>query len=260
MKLSTPYDLPFAVTVPTAGMLVRGEGFDLSIGMRQRLTQDTLDAVEGVVTSWGVLAGLGAMGGDHLAAANSRVADWSGAMPAGHGLSVTLSGVRVDDRAAVMLVHLLRSEWDDHRFDRVELRPVSNPSATQRLAYEPDGAAPYPGMDRSAAFRCGVGRELMGDVRVSVRFAAPLNDEQRAVVETALVTWSAVAGGGSYAIAPDHPLEAIVVAEQSLQWVDEEATWGLSKVRLHPGAFDGLFNVVSSLDQQGLSVAELTID
>jgi hypothetical protein len=260
MALLSPYDLPFSMTVPAPGDLARGRTLDLRIWKRGALGEPQLQALGGVVTAWGILAKTGAMAGADLPAATSGLDDWAGPMVAAGSTSWVLSGVRLDDRAAIVLAHLLLSEWDEARFDRVELLDPTVAAAPQVVVFDPKVAEPYPAIDRTVRFPYLVGDEPMEEVVVRLRFSAVLDVAQREHVSTQLLTWAAVAGGGAYAVAPNEPLECGLVPETELEWVDEELEWALAKVQLHPGAFAGLVNVVAALDQGGLAVRDLSVE
>lgn len=259
MALLTPYDLPFAMAAPAPGELARGADFNLRIAVTGVMTEQGLEALGAIVTSWGVLANTGAMCGERLLASKSGIKDWTNPILGSGSVSWALSGARVDDRAAIVLAHLLLSEWDTLKFSRVDLFSPTTPRATTPVSFDPNVAAPYPGIDRGLRCPMQLGDEIMESAEVRIVFAAAPDDTQREDIGIALLTWAAVASAGAYPIAPAHPYECSFVPEEHPEWVDEEMRWGLARVRVHGGAFSGLVNVVSAIDQTVLSVRELSI-
>jgi hypothetical protein len=104
-----------------------------------------------------------------------------------------------------------------------------------------------------------MGAEPMDEVSVRIRLAQIPDPAQRDEITETLLSWAAVASGGAYAVAPVPPLSCNLLPDMTVEWVDEEASWALAKVRVHAGAFRGLVNVVAALDQRGIAVAELEI-
>jgi hypothetical protein len=259
MALLTAYDLPFSMTVPAAGDLARGGDFNLRVALTGVLTEPGLEALGAIVTSWGVLANTGAMSGEHLAASTSGIKDWTNPIPGAGSVTWALSNARLDDRAAIVLAHLLLSEWDALKFGRVDLFSPTNPQATTRVAFDPQVVSPYPGIDRGLRFPVDIDDEIMESATVRIVFSAVPDDAQREDVSIQLLTWAAVACAGAYPIAPSHPYECSFIADEDLEWVDEEMSWGLARVRVHGGAFSGLANVVGAIDQSVLAVRELSI-
>lgn len=260
MNIATPYPLPFAMSGPAAGALALDEDFDLRVGFTRPPDLAAAEVLFGVVTAFCVLAGTGAMSGSGLAASNSRVRDLGPAGFEGTVISFGLAGVRLDDRALVILAHLLLSEWEPLKFARVELQRRSEPTALRSLVHDSDALHPYPGLDPSIGFAVRMPPAVIENADVAVRFVSVLDDEQRQTVQTQLQTWAATAVGGAYALAPNPPIKSMFVAERCVEWVDEDLGWGLSTVRVHPGAFHGLVNAVAALDQRGLSVQQFSVE
>jgi hypothetical protein len=260
MALVTAYALPFAVRAPARGELASAENHVLRMQMKGAVTPEAMTAHGATVTAWGVLAATGAMCGAAIEAHTSGMDDFSRPTATSTGLEWSLSGVRLDDRAMIVLAQMLLSDWSKHPFVRLELLPVRDPGLAQTIQIDRNAWDVYPGLDRSLRFRHRIASSVMGSGRLQVRFAAVPDDAQTTTIANRLLTWAGVTSLGAYAIAPAAPLECGMVPETELEFVDDELDWPLPQFRAHAGAVVALVNVASAIDRTVLPIVELLVE
>jgi hypothetical protein len=260
MALVTAYQLPFSMRAPARGELAASEAHLLRMQLGGPVTPEAIEAHGGTVTAWCVLAATGAMCGAAIESRLSGVDDFSRPMATPLGLEWSLVGVRLDDRAAIVLAHMMLPDWESHPFVRLELLPVRDPNLAQPVHSDPDAWDIYPELDRSIRFRHHLASSVMGSGRAVIRFGAPPDPAQQAAIQNELLTWAAMTSLGAYAIAPGDPRACGMAPETDLQFVGEELDWPLPRFRAHAGAVVGLANVVSAIDREVVPVVELLIE
>ncbi len=259
MPVATPYALPFGVLVPADGELASGARFSLVVTMQQP-SADAIEALSSVLTSWEVLASVGAMSGARIPASESSIANVSDPMTGADSMAWVLDGVRLDDRATVILANLFLSEWEEHRFARVDLYRSDDPTSANPLRYAEDERHPYPDRDQRILFHVDLSSEVMEDVAIEITFADVLTDEQVDSIRESLTTWAGVTACGAYAMAPLPPEKCGVVFDlDDIEVIDATLTWSLRKFTAHSGALDGLANTVAAIDQTTVPVRELRV-
>lgn len=258
MALSTPYDLPFRATAPATGELAAGAEFTLEVTMP--MTAPGFEAMGSVVTAWFVLARTGAMCGERLAASKSTIDSLSGPVAQPTGIAWTMRGVWLDDAAAIVLHHMLLTEWEARRFTRAAFSKVGSPTTVQPVVHDPKQWAPYPRRDRTTTFRIALSTQPMGRVAIRILFATAPDDAQIAAIAERLGTWAGVTVCGAYGNAPTPPLASGLSFDPAeIEVVDDRLTWSLSKFQADVGSLDGLANVVAAIDQSIVGVRELVV-
>ena len=94
----------------------------------------------------------GAMCGDSIPSSRSSIDDVSQPILKTCILEWSMTGVRVDDRAATVLAHMLLVDWEDHPFTAVELMPMAQTVAAEAAISDPNAWDIYPGIDRTIRF------------------------------------------------------------------------------------------------------------
>lgn len=275
MATVTPYELGFDVRLPAPGELRKGGDFHLRATLRRPPTDEAVTAYGATLTAWGLLASTGAMCGEHIEAARSGIDDWGRPVAGVASLDWRLVGVRLDDRATVVLAHMLRADHVEHPLVRLDLAPLQDPAKPAPMA--PGGPAPmaptrtvalqhdpaawdvYPGIDRSIRFALQLSDQVMETAYVRVELSAVPTEAQRAAIRDELLVWGGAASLGGYGIAPAEPEQSGFVAPDDLQFVDEELEWSLSSFQAHAGAIVALTNVVSAIHQRVLPVRSLVV-
>lgn len=259
MAIVTPYSLGFDMRIPAPGELRRGADFQLRATLRRAPTDDSVAAYRATLTAWGLLATTGAMGGEQLEAHRSGLDDFGRPVPGATTLDWRLQGVRLDDRAPVVLAHMLRTDHSEHPLARLDLTPVQDPGKVVPLQHDPRASDVYPGLDRSIRFQLQLSDQVMETAYVRIELSGVPSEEQRAAIRTELLVWAAAAALGGYGIAPAEPKDSGLVAPDDLEFVDDELEWSLSSFKAHGGAIVALANVVSALHQRVLPVRALAV-
>lgn len=259
MATVTPYELGFDVRLPAPGELRKGGDFHLRATLRRPPTDEAVTAYGATLTAWGLLASTGAMSGEHIEAARSGVDDWGRPVAGVAGLDWRLTGVRLDDRAPVVLAHMLRADHAEHPLVRLDLTPLQDPAKVVALQHDPAAWDVYPGIDRSIRFALQLSDQVMETAYVRVELSAVPTEAQRTAIRDELLVWGGAASLGGYGIAPAEPEHSGFVAPDDLQFVDEELEWSLSSFQAHAGAIVALTNVVSAIHQRVLPVRSLVV-
>lgn len=260
MTIVTPFVLPFPAQLSPPPLFKGGANVVLAVTAAVPLSEDDLMQLDGCVTAFSMLADAGALGGDTIPPWASHLDDMGEPVSTGLVATWNLMGCNLDERAAVILVHLLLGAHEQVPLKSILLGSSASSLRPLPLACDVDRENPYPPRWPSIPFELDEEEFLTDSRQVWIRFRKQPAPEEAEAIDDALTSWAIGAGAGAYAVAPFSPLKASLVFPESVEWVDEELAWPLSKVRLHSAAIDGLVNVCVAIDRSIVPIAEMRID
>ncbi|NVB38382.1 hypothetical protein G6O69_11120 [Pseudenhygromyxa sp. WMMC2535] len=260
MTLITAYAPAFTLRAPCKGELGQRQDLRLQVRLKEALDEVALEKLDAAVTAWIVLAGTGAMSGEAIPAGESGIADHGSMTMTEGAVTWLLSGVRLDDRAAIVLLNLLLDNVPGPSVESVDLLPIHAGASALPVRSSPDSWDVYPGQDASLRFSVERDEELMESGAATILFDEAPSEEQSQEIFGLLLTWAGVSAWGAYAIAPSRPSDCGLIVDDALVMVEDELVLDLGHIRCHEGAFVGLVNVVAAIDQRIARVRELIIE
>jgi hypothetical protein len=260
LTIVTPYVLPFPAKVSPPPLFSGGASVTLAVTAASSLTEDALMQLDGFVSAFSMLADSGALGGDRIPPWASHLDDTSEPISTGFVATWKLSGCHLDERSAVILVHLLLGAHEEVPLRSILLGSSTSSLAPLPLASDPDLENPYPPRWPTVPFELDEEEFLSDSRQVWIRFRKTPTAAEAEAIDDALTSWAIGAASGAYAIAEFSPLRASLIFPETVEWVDDELAWPLSKTRLHSASMDGLINACVAIDHGIVPIAEMRID
>jgi len=258
-KLATPYQIPFPVELQPAPLFSSGGTVFVTAEMLKAPRAKAVVDLNSFADAFWCLSVTGALGGDMVEPWTSMIADKSEPEVSGNSIVWQLEQCNTDERAAVMLTHLLFGWHHRHAIKRItmELRPEPRPRIP--LAHDANLENPYPPSWPSIRFPVHREDFVSDHQTLMIQFKKAPEDEEIENIRSELQSWAIAPTVGAYANAPSPPQKSTFDPSEEIEIIDEELTWTLLKTRFHPGALDGLVNVCVAIDHDKAAIRELRL-
>ena len=262
-ELLALFEMPFRFYVDVFPLLSGGGDAILRVKTSDSLTGRALMAIKSSVTPFEVLSKTGAMSGDKISPAKSRIRDISPPMVSGDEITWKLSGCLIDDRAALLLANLLISVTDKHPIKTVEISNMDNMDNKEPpplVISHPTAEEPYPPVFPSVPFSLQMDDRRSGDtIGIAVDFESAPDEKTVGQIEGDLLSWAGVTSIGAYLTTPKSGAIMHLVPDLPLTFIDESLEMTLDKFRAHLGAIDGLINVCIQIHENVARVSRVAV-
>ncbi len=258
MNLITPYLLPYKVKYRVSPLPVSRD-LILQIHLLEPVSKNASDAIRSTVLPFLLMANSGAFAGESIEPWNSGIENWSGPLVQNHKMEWSLSLVRIDPQAWVMLAQMLLDDNEEYRIDRIEIIDPQCLEELVTLVTLVAGANPYPGVWKGTKFPIDIVKDLYQNFTVYVTFSRELTEKEQALIEELLSSWAIGPMVGAYSVAPIPPSECIGFPDEQIVFIVNQLEWAFSDFKSHTGALDGLINVFASISETIVPIVELEI-
>ena len=261
MPIATAYRLLYQMRGP-AGPLFDGGDVELHLRLHAdaAASEAAIAELGGIVTAFEHLAWTGALSGGHLAPWLSGIGVVEQLAAAGDHLVWRFEECRFDDRAAVILAQMFLLSQARAPLSEIAFVKPGTGAPLHVLAEDPNIADPYPGAFRLGPNLPAIDDAASSDITLLARFDRVLSVGDAEAIDTALMTWAAVAAMGAYGNAPVPPEQCGLSPPRRAEVHGGEVEFSLARVRAHPGALDGLSNAALAFHQSIAPIVELRIE
>lgn len=255
--LRTGYILPFSLRYSRVGLLSAGLAIRAD-GRLGRTAEHGSEALGQVLQGFEMLAGSGALCGAALSPWRSGLRVATPAFRSEREFSVVFQDCYVDDRALVVLAHLLLARHDSLRLEFVDLC-VQDERPSLTLMTDPDEDSTLPQIVRGLPFLLESENPESGSYTFTAELERPLEEENAAVLESSLAAWVRAVSAGAYGLAPIPPEESYAEPSEEITFFDTTVEWTVFKVRADPACLDGVVNVFAAFHERCQAVRSLSI-
>jgi hypothetical protein len=237
VELVTGFTLPFELHLSRDAPFSSGRTIYLSFVGPDRPSEPELRAV---IERFARLAETGALGSSRVPPESSTVGKRSVT-----ATEAAIERCRVDERAAIVLAHLLLA-----RQDRLALRSVTVRTANQQVFRSPrqvpGQASRYPDHPRATPFQL-VEERPAGAVGATfvAELARPIGPAEADPLAAALAAWADATAGGAYAAAPLPPDRCAAVAQAPVH-AGTRLEYTVAELRAAPEAVNGVINILTA--------------
>jgi hypothetical protein len=254
---NAPEMYPFRVFVAPPPLLADGNNVRVIATLSSApAIPDTVTEIDGFVDAFWMLAASGGLSGDLIIPHESQIAEKSDVVVQGNVLTWDLSGCRIDERAVLNLLNLLRFEHLRNRFTAVEIH--CGASKIKPLAVKHRLEDYYPKMYRPP-FHLTVNGPISESVVVNLRLMDVPTPSQVEAFEDELLSWSVAPSVGAFAV-PGVAIHATgMIPAQSVEASDTAIIWAIERFRMHPAAIDSLVNCCTALSHRIAAIAAVEI-
>jgi hypothetical protein len=109
-------------------------------------------------------------------------------------------------------------------------------------------------------FSLSIDANLFDSATLRIRFIRPPSPDERAEIESQIMTWAVATAMGAYGIAPLMPNECSLQFEPAVIFFDSELEFEMVRFRAHRAALLGLANVCVTLHGSALAILEVRIE
>lgn len=259
-SIATPYHLPFRALIHEPPLFRGDRDVTVSAVFDRPLTDEAAAVFNGFMDAFWALALTGALCGDSVPPPASTIGDKSDPVREAASLRWIFTGCDLDERAVVNLVHLLLAACETQPLREVQISSTVYSGPAVPLAEDLRVEDPYPSKWPEVHFPAQIEPLVTNSRSIFMRFHEEPSPEHVAQIETDFLAWAAAAAVGAYAVAPAAPMATYVEPEMHLDVTGPDVTWGVHKIRLHPAAFDGLYNICLAIDGRITRIRDLLIE
>jgi hypothetical protein len=258
MNLITPYLLPYEVKYQVSPLSVSRD-LILQVHLLEPVSKNALDAIRSTVLPFLLMANSGALAGESIEPWNSEIGDWSDPLVQNYKMEWSLSSVRIDPQAWVMLAQMLLDDNEKYIISRIEILDPQCIEETVTLVTHAPRANPYPGVWKGIKFSIDIDDDVYQNFTVYVTFSRELTEEEQAVIDELLSSWAPGPMVGAYGVAPILPSKCIGFPDEKIVFIKNQLEWAFSDFRAHTAALDGLINVFASISETIVPIVEVQI-
>lgn len=260
LNVITPYDLPFQALLQPPPLFSDGGQVVLQVELLNAATEYDVDRVSEQVVAFCVLARTGALGGEMIPPWLSSIGYDSEPIIKDNTVRWILEECLLDERAAVVLVHLIMSLSNELPIVILKLFKLENDRKLELIGFESALDSPYPSMWSPLPFIVRVEDEVGSTVSVRVEFNTPLTLDEKEEIQDDLLTWAGTTICGAYAVEPEPPSKCGLQPELTVEVFDNELNWAIDKFRAHPDALNGLINIFVAIDKNVSQISTVFIE
>lgn len=251
-SINSAYNLPFEVRYSSSRLLSSGVTVDVIARVK---SSEKMGILAHVIDLFAGLAVSGALAGQELEPWNSGLQ----INQAYNGIRFRLTDCRVDDRAFIVLSHLLLSLQDAIHLESLEVSGLQE-KAPLKLQCDPTVVSTYPGVYRDLPFSLIDEEPESGAYTFSAEMKEPLQAGHGEYLENMLKCWTEVLLAGGYGLAPIPPQNSYVEpAGESVTSFDRTVEWTIFKLRADPAAICGVVNIFAAFHHRCQEIMSLRI-
>lgn len=250
--MTTAYDLPFGVRYSSGSLLASGSPVDVFAVVH---SESDLKVLATVIDLFAGLSATGCLAGTEVEPWNSGLQIY----PDYTYVRFQLINSRVDERALIVLAHLLLARQEDILLESLEVS-LPGKRATQKLQYDPVEMSTYPDVYRKLPFPLIDEQPESGGYTFVAELREPLQAQHGEYLENALKRWTEAILAGGYGLAPIPPQESYVEPDdESVTSFDTTVEWTAFKLRADPASVYGLVNIFAAFHHRCQEIVSLTI-